>query len=375
MGLDLTMPDWDPLSRGEIRVVLRHFGDAAASRGIDPATADILWVSPRPMFAAALIGDARSAVFLKRHNPRVRDRVGLAEEHAFAMHMRDNGAQIPEVLRDVRGDTVLETRRALYELHDAIEAEDLYRNAISWSPYRCPSHAYAAGAALARFHLAARDFAAPARRRSVLQDSVALEGASAPRAALEKIIDERGALATALSLRPFEEDFERYLADALAVCATALSRTPSQWTHGDWHPSNLAWSSSSDDATVQGVFDLGLANRTTAIHDLALAIERSNIDWLDLHGAGKISVDLPSLDALVMGYQEIRPLEPDERLALPVVLPVCHVEYALSELEYFSDVVRNERHADLAYSYLIEHAKWFQSRDGEAVATRLGGLL
>jgi hypothetical protein len=37
------------------------------------------------------------------------------------------------------------------------------------------------------------------------------------------------------------------------------------------------------------VFDLGLSNRTFAVHDLAVALERSTVDWLDLAGTGLVA--------------------------------------------------------------------------------------
>jgi hypothetical protein len=54
------------------------------------------------------------------------------------------------------------------------------------------------------------------------------------------------------------------------------------------------------------------------------------------------------------------------------VLPVVHLEYALSEIEYFADVVGSQSNADLAYStYLVGHTRWFEGDDGLALITRL----
>ncbi len=85
--------------------------------------------------------------------------------------------------------------------------------------------------------------------------------------------------------------------------------------------------------------DLGLANRTFAAHDLAVAIERSAVAWLDLADTGRADADIPAVDALLDGYDAVRPLTQAELEALPRLLPVIHVEYALSEVEYFASVV------------------------------------
>jgi hypothetical protein len=54
------------------------------------------------------------------------------------------------------------------------------------------------------------------------------------------------------------------------------------------------------------------------------------------------------------------------------VFPVVHVEYALSEVEYFADVVSSPANADLAYDgYLLGHAAWFATPDGAAVLDHL----
>jgi hypothetical protein len=62
--------------------------------------------------------------------------------------------------------------------------------------------------------------------------------------------------------------------------------------------------------------------------------------------------------------------------ALPVVFPVVHVEYALSEVEYFADVVNSPANADLAHDgYLIGHligqARWFDGPDGSQLLDHL----
>jgi Ser/Thr protein kinase RdoA (MazF antagonist) len=105
---------------------------------------------------------------------------------------------------------------------------------------------------------------------------------------------------------------------------------------------------------------------------LALALERSTIAWLDLAECGDAGVDIDAVDALLDGYQALRPLGPAEAAALPEVLPVVHVEYALSEIEYFADVVASPALADLAYdTYLIGHTRWFAGQDGAAVLDHL----
>ena len=108
---------------------------------------------------------------------------------------------------------------------------------------------------------------------------------------------------------------------------------------------------------MAGVFDFGLANRTLAVHDLAIALERSTVSWLDLAGSGRAEADLDSIDALLDGYQAVRPLSPAEAAALAEVFPVVHVEYALAEVEYLPTWSAPPPTPDLAYDgYLLGHA-------------------
>ena len=84
------------------------------------------------------------------------------------------------------------------------------------------------------------------------------------------------------------------------------------WTHNDPHASNLLWSDASDNAHAVAVIDFGLADRTNAMHDLAQAIERNIVEWLELRGGSEETEDVPMhldhLYALLDGYDSVRPL-------------------------------------------------------------------
>ena len=245
----------------------------------------------------------------------------------------------------------------------------------SWSPYARLDHAYAAGAALARLHLAAADFGLPARPAAVLMNSCQVISAADPRAAANRLVAKRPALAAYLARRRWPSDFNAWLAPLIRNVAPLLAALPPQWGHGDWHPSNLTWTSAAPDARVAGIFDFGLANRTFAVHDLALALERAVVSWLDLPESGAASADLAAAAVILDGYQTVRPLSDAEAAALPLLLPVVHLEYALSEADYFTGVIVSPANADLAYEYLIGHARWFGQPPGAALLGFLAGHL
>ena len=205
----------------------------------------------------------------------------------------------------------------------------------------------------------------------MLISSCAVVTAADPLAAVARLAARPG-LAGYLGKRRWRDDLTRYHLPAIREIAPLLPRLRRLWGHGDWHPSNLTWTAASPGADVAAVIDLGLANRTFAAHDLAVAIERSAVGWLDLADAGQAGVDVPAVDALLDGYQEVRPLGRAELAAIATLLPVVHLEYALSEVEYFASVVRSPENADLAYDgYLVGHARWFTGPDGSALLSHL----
>ena len=363
MGTELVAPDWSPLTDEEVRSVLSYY--PAPSGGVGTGDARITWHSPRPMSSAALVQRGDDTVFVKRHDRRVRSASQLGPEHALARHLRGGGLHVPGALPTVTGESTLSTDGSVYEVHEQAVGVDLYRYAMSWTAFSSLGHARAAGVALARFHGAAATFSRPARPLAVLMSSCEVLTATDPLARVAQLQVDRPGLAGYLSGRRWDEDLGRYHVPVIRRVAPLLRSLPPQWGHGDWHPSNLTWTSARPDAKVAAVFDLGLANRTSAVYDLATALERSTVSWLQLAQTGQARADLDAVAALLDGYQATRPLSAAEWATLPELLPVVHVEYALSEVEYFSDVVHSTANADLTYdTYLIGHTRWFEGPDG-----------
>ncbi|MEU5096770.1 phosphotransferase [Streptomyces sp. NPDC020996] len=354
LGHEAVEPDWAPLTGPEVADVLG-------------GPARIVWRSPRPLSAAALV-DAGRRLFVKRHHVSVRSLEGLAEEHAFLRHLRSRGAPVVEVVSATgRGEWV-------YEVHTAGVGTDLYRDARSWSPFTSCGHAREAGAALAGLHLAAVGFDAPRRRVQPLVSSFTIFAGPDPVTALHRYVDARPALADALSGRSWQDDLERLHLPYHQVLAPHLDALEALWTHNDWHASNLLWDTTRTPATVATALDMGLSDRTTAVHDLAVALERNVVQWLDLP-SGRVRVHLDHLDALLDGYHAVRPLTPAERAALPALLPLVNAEFALSEMDYFHGVTGSAVNTALAYAYFTEHTEWFGGPAGRRLLDHLRNRL
>jgi Ser/Thr protein kinase RdoA (MazF antagonist) len=357
MGSDWELPVWPAITAPDAAAVLAHYPQAGALAGLD-------WHSPRPFSAAALVRADGGAFILKRHHPALRSPEALVQEHGFMDHLREGGLCVPEVLTGADGKTALSLGGWTYELHGLSVGQDLYRDRPSWTGYHSLDHARAAGRALARLHLVATGYDAPERGIEPLIASWSILPAADPMAEARAYVAARPAVATYLQDKPWQERLGELLQPLGEGLNKHLAAKPRLWTHNDWHPSNLLWSATGEVATI---FDFGLASPSCALHDLATAIERSCIPWLDLQDGAEIAGHVEEALALMEAYASLCPLSLQDRQALIGLLPLVHVEFALSEIDYFAGIVKDPAQADLAWeAYLLGHAHWFASRGGQA---------
>lgn len=357
MGTELEVPAWPAIALAEAQALLARLPEAGA-------VTRLAWHSPRPFSSAALVETSNGALFVKRHAARVRSVAGLAAEHAFVRHCADHGVPVPALLTDAGGQSALAGGDWTWEVHLAGEGADLYRERPSWTPYLSAQHAHAAGAALAALHRAAASFAAPPRPAEPLVSSATILRSADPMAAARHYIGARPALSGYLAGTPWQEALAARFAhwDAAAL-AQRLQALPAQWGHNDWHPSNLLWRA---DGTVAAVLDFGLADAGGALFDLAIAIERACVTWLDPQPEARIA----DAEALLAGYGA----SAAERAVLARLLPLVHIEFALSEVDYFHGVLGRRGDADLAWhGYALGHADWFARAPGAALLAAIAG--
>ena len=365
----LVEADWPPLILAEVRELLGQFP------ALDEPF-EILSVSPRPFSAASVVATRNGRVFIKRHHRSVRDREGLREEHQFLEYLSAKGAPVPMVLAASSGQSAIEIGEWTFEVHETPGGVDLYEDAVSWTPFRSTNHAYSAGRALARLHLAAHGFAAPRRKPQPLVAGFTIFAAEDPAAELDRYLAARPALALDAATRRNCDEALELLEPFHKELAPLLPSLQSLWTHNDLHASNLFWSDAGVNARATAIIDFGLADRTNAVHDLAQAIERNVIEWLALMNDPKqiesIAVHLDDLHRLLAGYESIRPLCAEESAALAPMTALCHAEFALSEADYFLGVLHSEEKASLASdSYLVGHARWFRGGGGKKLLDAL----
>jgi len=370
-GMDGTLvePDWPALTFEEVRGLLAEFPGCG-----EPLR--ILSVSPRPFSAASVVATGSGRVFIKRHHRTVRDRAGLLEEHRFMEYLRGTGAPVPRVFASAAGETAIERGEWSYEVHEVPEGVDLYEEAISWTPFFTAAHAHSAGQALARLHLAAQGFAAPRRKPRPLVAGFTIFAAANPGAEMEHYLAARPLLAQHAETHGRCEQALELLAPFHAELLPLLPALPALWTHNDLHASNLLWSEDGDAAHATAIIDFGLADRTNAAYDLAQAIERNIVEWLalmqDSAHPDDVAVHLDHLEALLAGYESVRPLSAAEAAALAPMTALCHAEIALSEADYYLGVLHSEEKARVASDdYMVGHARWFRGAGGEKLLDAL----
>ena len=340
--------------------------------------------SPRPFSTAGVVQTPQGRVFVKRHPSSVRDREGLMEEHRLIAHlaraMRDEAEKeaasvlVQPVLVNEDGESVVACDGWTYEVHPVAKGLDVYEQALSWTPFLSVGHARAAGRALARLHNAAQGYGAPVRKRQQLVSSFTIFASAdeSPDSRMQRYLEDRPALRRYAEQRDYAASMDELLMPLFEKLAPWLPSLPPLWTHNDFHASNLTWSTGDEAAQVRGIIDFGLADCTNAVHDLATAIERNIVEWLRMDEHDADIVHLDHLDALLAGYEELRPLSYEEAWALVTMLPLAHCEFALSETDYFLSILHSPEKAYLAYEgYFLAHAQWFQEGQGRRLLEHL----
>lgn len=358
---DEVAADWPAIHADEVAWLCTQYPALAADSTLH-------WHSPRPLSAAAIVQGAMGRVFIKRHHHSVRSAGCLQEEHRFIAHLATHGVPVVQVLAAADGATAVEHGPWTYELHAAGAGADLYRDAVSWSLLTDSAQALQAGRMLARLHQASASYHAPQRSTHILVARDDLIRADDPIAALQAGLPNRPGLARYLARIPWQAQLRADVLPWHKGLPTRLRDEPRLWAHNDWHVSNLLWDA---DGAVATVLDFGLASPTSALFDLATAIERNAVAWLQLErGDDAVRIDIAL--ALLQGYREVLPLAAGRVHLLADLLPMVHFDFALSEVEYFEGITGSTANADVAWQpFMLGHPAWFHSEAGQGLLRAL----
>jgi homoserine kinase type II len=217
----------------------------------------------------------------------------------YTLHLDQKGYPAP-------GPVVMRSGETIGRIHNKPCA------LIKWLPGRWPRnpdkrHASSAGAYLAKLHLAGADFT---------QDRDNSMGIEAWSGLIERC-------------EPMASQSIRAL-DILTAFRDELTALDAQWPnslpkgaiHADYFIDNVLMD---DEGNVTGVIDYYYACSDFYAYDLAVALNA----WGFTPGG---QVILEMLDAFQDGYESIRPLTPDEHMALPLFLRGSAMRFTLTRL-------------------------------------------
>jgi Ser/Thr protein kinase RdoA (MazF antagonist) len=363
--LDVVEPIHDPMSDAELAAMLELYPEAGTLRR---RVRD----SGRPYSAGTLVETTAGRFFLKKRSCSFRPRGDVLWRHRLIAHLTEEGFPTPRIVATAEGETLTERTGFCYELFDAAAGEDRYRDYHSWMPFERREHARSAGEMLARFHRATGRFpldgTTPPGRSPHTPMSARFDLAFAPDllAAIEERISASSALSQYFSgirwkneLGSLYLDFHRELRRYLPGVTPAV-------THGDWHANNLLF----DGEAVVSVIDFHLADVSFRAYDLAVALDRNGIRWLDILAGEPEAVRYDVLEDLLRGYASIIPISMVEAELLGALLPIHQLDLALSNVEYYLVHEGKRERADWAYGvYLRDHTRHFLTSAGQRIIT------
>ena len=221
-------------------------------------------------------------------------------------HLSERGCAVPRTIHDRTGAGWREVDGKAVALIEFLPGVSVARPT--------PGQAAAVGAALAEVHLAARDFAL--RRANALGP-----------AAAAGTLAQCGAEALA-SIDPA-------LPQAIAIAGQVRDRWPSDLPrsvcHTDLFPDNVLMLGEQ----VSGMIDFYFACDEAMAYDLAVTHSAWSFDLAGRRFSPAVGA------ALIAGYESVRPLDPDERAALPLLAQGACLRFVASRAEDWLDTPRD----------------------------------
>lgn len=306
------------LGAGRLAGLLAHYPQLGAFQGV---VADGLSAHA----AAALFATATGTYLAKRYPPGERDQEELRQEQVLLAELVAAGYPTPRAHPNRAGATLTRHEDAWWVVLDRARGEDRYAAADVFAPYDRPAEAEAAGAALARFHLALAGHCPPPRPLRGLSARCRWLVAPAGVDGLQEL------LAAAPELRTFLTSADQ---EALVVRMEALRRElaphagqlPVGIVHGDFIKRNLFW----HQEQVVDVIDLELWNVGPWLFDLALAVLPAAFEPARLRGGE--APRYAHLHAMLAGYQAVRPLTQAELASWGAMVEGARVEFYLAAM-------------------------------------------
>ncbi|MBX7527488.1 homoserine kinase [Qipengyuania vesicularis] len=282
------------LGAEELARLIEHYdvGELISAKGIAEGVSNSNW----------LVETTRNRYILTMYERRI-DIAQLPFFLGLLDHLAANGCAVPATIHDKSG--------AAYRQIDG-KAVALIEFLPGISPTEpTPAQAHAVGAAMAKVHLAARDFRSSRANNLTPTDSVAI---------LEKCGRER--------LAQVDAGLPAIVDLAQALAADWPNDLPRSIIHSDLFPDNVLMLG--DD--VSGMIDFYFACDDMMAYDLAV----THAAWCFDKSGSRFAADIG--EAMIEGYETVRSLEARERAALPALAQGACLRFVASRAEDWLDV-------------------------------------
>lgn len=294
--------------------------------------------------------------FTKLESLADRSEDDLRLEHHIVNHLHGQGFPTPAVQPTTEGRTWMPVGDQRLVITALAAGEDRYGAAPVFASFGSRQEAREAGRRLAHLHRLAPDLPPGSARpwRGMTAQCQLLADVDAD-ATLARWRRDQPALTARFDEPGVQDRFRRYLEARLAEVAQSASPWPTGVIHGDFIKRNLFW----DGDRIVAVIDFGLWNVGPWLLDLALAMIPCGFDWPELL-AGRGEVRVADLQAMVAGYDEVRPLDDGERASLQHLLPLARLEFYLGIVAAAD--ARQDRHtAQRFWELLLATMAWFDA--------------
>ena len=283
------MAVYTQLSAEDLSALIAHYdvGELVSAKGIAEGVSNSNW----------LIETTRARYILTMYERRI-DLKDLPFFLGLLDHLSARGAPVPRTIHDSAGAasrTVDGKAVALIEFLPGVSVD-----------HPTPEQARNVGAVLAQMHLLAMDF--PASRANDLGPDTSA-----------RVLEACGADA----LAQIDAGLPAMMEAARDVAARWPTDLPQSVIHSDLFPDNVLMLGTE----VSALIDFYFACNDAMAYDLAV----THAAWSFGKGGGNFRNDIGS--ALMQGYESVRPLEPAERAALPLLAQGAAMRFISSRAE------------------------------------------
>ncbi|MFO8065298.1 MAG: phosphotransferase enzyme family protein [Spirochaetota bacterium] len=312
--------------------------------------------------------------FLKKRIQSVHPKESVLWRHRVISHLVAKGFSTPAITENEAGETLTEDGEVQYELFEAAHGQDIYHDYESWTPFSRRDHARSAGEALARFHNELRDFsladATPPGTSPATPETARFDLGFAPDlpAAVERRISASPALSEFFSNIRWKEEISGLYLNFHGEARRYMAGVQPWVTHGQWQANNLFF----EHDRVASVVGFDLVDVAFRMYDLAAAVDKNAVLWTEIAAGQPNAVRFDVIEELLRGYCSLLPVSMVEAELLGAVLPIHHLDWALSGVEYALVHEASRERAQWYYNvYLRDHVRHYHTPSGQKILSFL----